>query len=52
MENAKYFVIDSETGRRISQKAIPLEEAKVLLEKLTESASGNQKLVLKQYLVE
>ncbi len=51
-ENAKYFVVDSETGRKVNQKALPLEEAKAFMEKKLTESSGSQKLILKQYLVE
>jgi hypothetical protein len=48
----KYFVLNEETGERISNKALPLEEARNLLDKtLNESVGQRPKLVLKQYLI-
>jgi len=50
-ENAesKYFVINESTGQKVSQKALPLEEAKKLIgKKLTESAG--EKFSLREYL--
>lgn len=50
-ENAKYFIIDSESGQKVNQKPLPLREAEELLgKKLTESSNKN-KYVLRQYLL-
>jgi hypothetical protein len=48
----KYFVLNEKTGQNISPRALPLEEAKKLLERtLNESVEEDKpKLVLKQYL--
>ena len=50
-ENAKYFIVDSESGQKVNTKPLPLKEAEELMgRKLTESA-GEKKYVLKQYLL-
>jgi hypothetical protein len=48
----KYFVLNEETGAKVSPKALPIEEARKLLDRtLTEAVGEKPKLVLKQYLI-
>ena len=56
VENAetRYFVVDKDTGEKVTSKPLPLEEAKKVMENtLTESKSSGQQrnLGLKQYLL-